>query len=206
MRASTRIGSTAAGFVLALAMAASAQQSSNTPPAMSAEEKAMMDKWQAFMTPGKEHELLAAKVGTWNCKVTMWNAPGAPPQVSDGTAEMVMILDGRYLQDTTHSTFMGMPFEGRGLTGYDNIKKKYVSTWIDNMGTGIMVAEGTYDPATKTLNSMGTSPDVMTGKYIPAKGKEIMHGPDAWSAEMYNPTPDGKGWWKMMQLDYTRKK
>ena len=46
---------------------------------------------------------------------------------------------------------MEMDFQGQGLEGYDNVKKKFVSTWIDNMGTGIMIAEGTYDPATKTF-------------------------------------------------------
>ncbi len=33
---------------------------------------------------------------------------------------------------------MGMPFEGMGIDGYDNLAKQYVSTWVDNMGTGIM--------------------------------------------------------------------
>jgi uncharacterized protein DUF1579 len=37
------------------------------------------------------------------------------------------------------------------VEGYDNAKKKFVASWIDNMGTGIMNSEGTYDPATKTL-------------------------------------------------------
>jgi Protein of unknown function (DUF1579) len=31
------------------------------------------------------------------------------------------------------------------------VKKKFVSSWIDNMGTGIMHFEGVYDPAAKTL-------------------------------------------------------
>jgi len=37
------------------------------------------------------------------------------------------------------------------LLGYDNVKKKFVNTWGDNMGTGLMMAEGDYDPATKAL-------------------------------------------------------
>ena len=31
------------------------------------------------------------------------------------------------------------------------MKKKFVGSWVDNMGTGIMFSEGTYDPATKTF-------------------------------------------------------
>jgi hypothetical protein len=33
---------------------------------------------------------------------------------------------------------MGMPFQGRGYTGYDNVKKKYVGTWMDSFSTGVM--------------------------------------------------------------------
>src|SRR5438876_12293920 len=44
-----------------------------------------------------------------------------------------------------------MKFKGMGIEGYDNTKKKFVGSWIDNMGTGIAFSEGTYDPATKTF-------------------------------------------------------
>jgi hypothetical protein len=50
---------------------------------------------------------------------------------------------------------MDSEFKGIGTEGYDNVKKKYVASWIDNMGTGIMAMEGTYDPATKTLTYIG---------------------------------------------------
>lgn len=46
---------------------------------------------------------------------------------------------------------MDAEFKGMAVEGYDNAKKKFVSSWIDNMGTGIMNSEGTYDPAEKTL-------------------------------------------------------
>src|SRR5260370_38469334 len=38
-----------------------------------------------------------------------------------------------------------------GGEGYDTVKKKFVASWIENMGTGIQFSDGTYDPATKTL-------------------------------------------------------
>ncbi len=206
MRAILPLAGRAAAIALFIVVVAFAQQPGGTPPAMSPEEQAMMKKWQAFATPGKEHALLAAKAGSWNVKVTMWNSPGSAPQVSDGTSEIAMILDGRYLQETVRGTFMGSAYEGHGLTGYDNIKKAFVSTWVDNMGTGIMTSEGKYDPATKTFTYMGMGPDAMTGKYVPMKGTETMKGPDQFTTEGYGQTKDGKGWWKSMQLEYTRKK
>ena len=156
--------------------------------------------------PVEDEQALAARVGTWNIKISMWNDPSAPVQVSEGTSTMSLILGGRYLQDVTHSTYNGMPFAGHGLTGYDNLKKKFVSTWIDNMGTGLMVAEGTYDAATKTCTSLGEAPDPMAGKYMKLKTVDTTLGPDHWTSVMYSQTPDGKGWWKMMEMDYTRKK
>ncbi len=62
----------------------------------------MMAKWQAFATPGAEHERLKSKVGKWNVTNKMWVIPDAPDSESTGTAEYQMIMDGRYLED--HST------------------------------------------------------------------------------------------------------
>ena len=55
-----------------------------------------------------------------------------------------------------------MQFKGMGIEGYDNVKKKFVGSWIDNMGTGIMMSEGTYDPATKTF-TYTTDEEMMPG-------------------------------------------
>jgi hypothetical protein len=175
------------------------------PPAMSPEEKAMMEKWTAFMTPGEEHKLLAQREGSWTARVTMWMAPGAPPVSSDGTSDARMIMEGRYLEDVTHSTFNGMPFEGRGITGFDNLKKKFVSEWIDNMGTGIMTAEATYDPKTKSYRSVAKTSDPMTGKTKTVRSTDTMIDADTWKSEMFDKTPDGKEY-KSMEIVYKRKK
>ncbi len=66
-----------------------------------------------------------------------------------------MILGGRYLQHETKGKAMGMPFEGLGLTGYDNIQRKYVTIWLDNMGTGIMHGTGSFDDKTQVLSDRG---------------------------------------------------
>ena len=73
---------------------------------------------------------------------------------------------GRYQQSTYTGNLGGMPFEGIGTLAYDNSRKVYVSSWIDNMGTGMMYLEGTYDEATKTLTMKGKAVDVTTGQDI----------------------------------------
>src|SRR5262249_2628167 len=108
------------------------------PPGM---DPAMMAKMGAYATPGPEHKMLEGRVGKWTGKGKFWMFPEAPVMESEVTSEFKWMLGNRYLEDTTHGNMMGQPFEGHGVTGYDNMKKKYVSTWIDNGGTGIMTME-----------------------------------------------------------------
>ena len=112
---------------------------------------AMMQNWMAYMTPGKAHEMMAKTDGTWDGDITMWMEPGGQPMKSTGTAVNKMILGGRYQHSVHTGSFMGQPFEGINTLAYDNAKKVYITTWIDNMGTGIMQAEGAWDPAIKGI-------------------------------------------------------
>lgn len=171
----------------------------------SAEEQEMMRKWMEFATPGENHNLLASKVGKWTHHVTMREKPDQAPSESDGTTEYTLIMDGRYLIDTTAGTTPWGPFEGRGCTAYDNMKKKFVATWIDNMGTGIMYSEGTYDAKTKTFTYKSKMPDVETGKYIDVTTLEKVESPDKRTMEMWQKGKDGKEW-KSFEIAYTRVK
>src|SRR5579872_6588365 len=101
----------------------------------------------AYATPGDSHKMLAKFTGNWTATVTMWMQPGAQPVSSTASCTSEMILGGRYLQSKNSGNFMGQPFEGIGLAGYDNAKKAFVSSWIDNMGTGLMTMTGTWDDA-----------------------------------------------------------
>jgi hypothetical protein len=74
---------------------------------------------------------------------------------------------GAYLQSTYKGDFMGQPFEGLGLLGFDVKEKKYVNLWMDTMSTTYMASAGEMDPAAKTLTFKGTFPDPVTGKAMP---------------------------------------
>jgi len=110
----------------------------------------------------ENHKLLSEMDGNWNYTIKMWMNPdpNAKPQESKGTATRKSIMNGRYVaMDVTGKMQMpgqdgkmkDVPFKGMALEGYDNIKKKFIGSWIDNMGTGIQFSEGTYDPSTKTF-------------------------------------------------------
>ncbi|MEO6669068.1 MAG: DUF1579 domain-containing protein [Ferruginibacter sp.] len=164
-----------------------------------------MDAWKAYMTPGIPHKMLAKSTGTWNEEVTMWMAPGAAPEKSKAVAENKMIMNGLYQESITKGTMMGMPFEGKSIVGYDNAKKVFVSSWIDNMGSGIMHMEGPWDDATKSMNLTGTCADPMSGKIMTVRETFRIVDDNTQMMEMYMPGPDGKEF-KTMEIKFTRSK
>ena len=112
----------------------------------------MMKVYKKMGTPGAAHKRLATLEGSWETKTRGWMEPDKPPAESTGTCEQRMILDGRYLQQEYTGDMMGFPFKGINVIGYDNHAKKYVSTWIDSMSTGIYYFEGTGSGKTITQN------------------------------------------------------
>ena len=175
------------------------------PPAMSAEEKAMMEAWQKFATPAEGHQALADMAGTWDAEVTSWMSPNQPPMKSKGTAENRLVLGGRFIEQRFKGDMMGQPFEGLGYTGYDNYKKKYIGTWMDNMSTAVMVSEGTVDASGKVMTSTSTMDDFMTGKQAKIRMVSTEVGPDESLFEMFGPDPSGKEV-KQMEIRYKRRK
>jgi hypothetical protein len=185
-------------------VAAETSRSSKEAPRMSAEEQASMAAWQKAMTPGEHHKALEPLVGTFDARFRMWMQPGTPPQESAGVSENRFILGGRYLQQSYKGMAMGMPFEGIGYTGYDNVQKKYVGTWMDSFGTGIMIGLGTGSPTPKEMTMKNDYFDPMTGK--PCSSRSVISVADTnhHKYEMYGPAPDGKEF-KMMEIEYTRR-
>lgn len=96
--------------------------------------------------PTKEHEVLKSDVGTWDAKMKLFHTPGAEPTVQDATETVELMPGGMWLLTTYESKIMDMPFSGRGVTGYDPVKKKYVGTWVDNLNPHLHLIEGDYDP------------------------------------------------------------
>jgi Protein of unknown function (DUF1579) len=172
--------------------------------APSAEEKAAMDAMMKAATPGEAHKKLDAMVGTWDSKVKMWMAPGAPPAESGGTSVNQWVLGGRYLEQRFTGNFMGMPYSGLGYTGYDNVKQQYFGTYMDNMGTGVSNSTGKMDGANRWTFT-GSMPDPVTGKDAPFEQHMVMTDNDHVTFDMWSPGPDGK-MAKIMEITYVRKK
>ncbi|MBV6478780.1 MAG: hypothetical protein HGGPFJEG_01537 [Ignavibacteria bacterium] len=172
----------------------------NNINAQTAEE---MKAWSDYMTPGKVHEMLATCDGEWSADITMWMDPNAEPIKTTGTSVNKMIMGGRYQISNNTSTMMGMPFEGMNILGFDNIKKVFISAWIDNMGTGMMIMEGPWDEATNSVTLKGKSVDPLTGKDMDMKEVFQIIDNNTQKLEMYM-SKDGKEL-KVMEINYKRK-
>jgi hypothetical protein len=80
-----------------------------------------------------------------------------------------------------------------------------VSSWIDNMGTGIMTGVGTSDASGNVIHWVGTMNDPVTGK--PAKSRMVTTVIDDnhHTFEMFGIPPGAKKETKVMTIDYMRK-
>ncbi|MGO8677268.1 MAG: DUF1579 domain-containing protein [Limisphaerales bacterium] len=198
-----------------LAVPALGQEKQASKPEAGAEKKPsdaeMMAMMMEFAKPGENHKHLQELVGTWSYAVKWWMSPDAPPMESTGTTVSRSVMDGRYVI-SEHTGSMRMPgdngkmmdmaFKGMAVEGYDNVKKRYVSSWIDNMGTGIMLSEGTYEPATKTLTYLAEY-EVMPG--VKTKARQVIKHLDKDHHTMEYFQDRGGKEIKVMEISYSRK-
>lgn len=170
-----------------------------------AQTEAEMKAWQSYMTPGEMHKLLNQMEGDWITDGKMWMDAKSEPMTSKGECSYKMVLGGRYQESEFRGDMMGQPFEGKGVLAYDNFKKQFESSWIDNMGSGIMRTEGQYDAATKTFNMSGKFVNPMTGKDCKVRETLKIVDNDTHVMTMYN-TMGSEPEFKSMELTFKRKK
>lgn len=171
------------------------------PPNFGEMDKEMM-AWMKASQPNENHKRLNDMIGEWKCSVTMW-MPGMPATQSSGTCKNEWVLQKRYVHTMYKGNMMGMPFEGAGITGYDNINKRYFSNWMDTMTTGVMTEHGQYDEKTKTYTLTGEFDSPM-GKKVRSKSEIKILSKDKHIMTMYH-GEEAKPLEKVMEVTYVRK-
>jgi Protein of unknown function (DUF1579) len=173
------------------------------PPGWTKEDmQACMDA----AVPGKMHEWLAKGVGTWEGKNTMWMFAGAPPMESKSTCTITSTMDGKFFRVEHNGEMPGMgPFNGFGLYGYDNVSQKFVGTWIDNMGTGMMQGTGELASDGTTLNWTYTYNCPINKKPTTMREVEKITGPNTRTLEMFMPDPKTGVEYQMLKIEFTKK-
>jgi hypothetical protein len=183
---------------------ATGQPAMQLPPGWTAEDMAACE---AAAKPGKMHEWLAKGTGTWKGKEKMWMGPDTPAIETECTQTHTMMWENRFAQCKIEGDMPGMgPFHGMGITGFDNVTQKFVSTWIDNCGTGIMNGTGELSSDEKTLTINYTMTCPLNKK--PQALREIITitGPDTSTMEMFTTDPKSNKEYKMLHIDFTRQK
>lgn len=199
-----KIAITCAATILFLVQTSIAQTSKKekwTPVSMETAMKAMTDAG----TPGQPHAMLAKAAGEWTAEMTMWMSPDGPPQVSKADVVNKMLFDGRYQLSDFSGDFGGMPFKGSSVTGYDNAKKVYFSSWIDNMSTTMLNMEGTWDEATKSIQLKGKTLCAANGKECEMREVYKIVDDNNHVMEMYGPDMKTGKEFKNMEIKFTRK-
>jgi hypothetical protein len=153
----------------------------------------------AAAKPGPEHEQLQKMAGTWDVTMKMAQAPAPMKGVS--TAKMEM--GGLWLVSDFKMDDPAFPFQGKGLDGYDQHKKKFVGIWVDSMSSAPMFMEGNLDAASKTMTMTGEA--AHQGK--PEKFKTVtkMTDDDHYTFQMFMVGADGKDT-LAFTIEYVRKK
>lgn len=127
-----------------------------------------MKKWAELSLPGEPHELLARFAGAWDYQATWWMSGEGEGNASNGTAVYHTLMGGRFVQGhyqgAPQKDCPMPPMEGLDIIGFDNLRKEFQSTWIDNMATHQMHTTGTYDAKSNQMVMTGTQDDFVTGK------------------------------------------
>ena len=95
--------------------------------------------------PGPEHDHLKTMVGYWDAVMEMGG------QKSKAKATYKTICSGMWIASDFESELDGVPYQGHGMDGYDQLKKKYVGYWFDSMTSAHMAFEGNFDADHKVL-------------------------------------------------------
>jgi hypothetical protein len=173
------------------------------PPGWTAED---MQACMQAATPGKMHELLAKDVGEWTGKTTMYMGPDGPPMTSECTSTVSKLLDDRFIKVEMKGDMPGMgPYQGGGIYGYDNVSKKFVSSWIDNYSTGIMQGEGDLSRDGKSITWDYKFSCPIVKKKVSMKEVDTKTSENTKTLEMWTDDPKTGKNYKMMNIELTRR-
>lgn len=152
---------------------------------------------QAPSQPGPEHAVFKKYVGNWKCEMTF---PGGPPVT--GTSTFALQFEGLHLAQDFQADLGGLKFQGKGVTSYCPVRKKYIGHWTDTMTASPMISSGTLSADGKVLTETGEG----AGQNGLTKYKTVSEWKDDDTLEfkMYEIKDDAET--EMMQITYRRQK
>lgn len=159
-----------------------------------------------YSRPGKYHQVLADLVGAWTFRGKHFSGNPNPDSnkvtiAFHGSLVRKPFANGRFFVVELTGSKLQIPIQdgkmkediGRTIEteGYDNVKKKFVLTFIGNhIGSGIIFSEGSYDSTSKTI-SFESEPELIPGIKMKVYEHFIIQDNDHYRLEYYRER-DGK--------------
>ncbi len=203
----------AAASLLVASQALSGDEHAGKQPSPEEMAKAMAE-WMKLSAPSDYHKHLESMIGTWDTAHKMWwGGPGTPANESKGVSEVTWTLGRRFMREEIKSEFpmpredgqmQNVSFTGIGYTGFDNYRKMYVGSWMDNMGTQMLGMKGAVDPSGKVFTFYGEMDEPMLnvhGRLVKYVTRVINN--DKHVFEMYDLHAGDD--YKVMEIVYTRR-
>ncbi len=150
------------------------------------------------MAPGPMHKELEPLIGNWQMTGKWRMTPDAPWEEFEAIVEREWIMGERFVQERVVSEFMGQPFEGMGIIGYDNTRKEFTMVWVENMSTGTLVSTGRHEDGKLVFE--GENSNCMTGEKN-CWGKSVLEfGDDRHTYKGYGKDADGEEFQNMEMI------
>lgn len=190
--------------ILSLTVLASAPALAAADGAAAKPDPAQMQAMMEQMgKTGPEHAVLKQAIGEWTIEESAWMDPAQPPMKTQYRCVFTEVLGGKWVRQEVTGEFMGQPYQGLGMAGYDTLAKRYVSTWHDSMSTATMLIKGESTDGGKTIVYKGTMENCpMTAGPMDMKGVLSFDSADRMTFSMAG-IVDGKER-KMFEMVYTR--
>jgi hypothetical protein len=172
-----------------------------------AEEPAKVEspaEWVAMSKPGESHRLMDSFVGTWNVTMKFWSSPQSAPEQSSGVSESRWILGKRFIQESFKGKVGGQDFEGIGLFGFDNGRRRFDTLWLDSLNTSVARSSGAFDPENQIYSFEGQVYDPVLGRDKATKTTIRFLSPTRYVLTMFDHNPV-YGDYKSLEMEYVRR-
>src|SRR5690606_33893138 len=150
---------------------------------------------------GEHHDWVKKYEGNRDATMKMWMDPAGEPLEAKGSQKNTMMFDGRYLKSEFKGEWMGEPFEGFSLMGYNNTEGRFESTWMDSGSTAILYSTGERSGDTLTLK--GEMKDCMSEQMVSYRHEMKFESPSKVVFTGYH-TMGGQEM-KAMEITYTKR-
>ncbi|MGC4059215.1 MAG: DUF1579 family protein [Chitinophagaceae bacterium] len=151
------------------------------------------------------HHMLMTTAGHWQLEMKVWSSPKSQEVMTSlFECDTRPMAEGRFLVSEIRGMSGNMMYEAQSVMGYNATTQKFERLWFDNLSSGMLLLEGTYDDASKKINFTGATTDPRTHERIPMRQVLHLADPAKIVLEVFLQFKEGKEF-KSMEINYNRR-